>query len=187
MSEAAEFNVEEAGAPRLGGQVDDGEAAQPIDPAAMVVLAWTPPEVAAAIAQWWNLGCIWFGPGWQAKQQELTQVSVLMAPYFDQWFPKAAGGDPGLVVVGLACLGTGITMALSRAPVVAKHWRKPWIAEQLQAAEQGQPAPAPGAAAAAPAATETEAPAAGTSYKLPRDLAAVVQPGPGDSLAGLGI
>jgi hypothetical protein len=187
VSETSEFVVGEAGPPHLLGE---GESPPEVDAGAaapLAVLAWTPPEVSAAISQWWNLGCLWFGPDWQARPTELNQVSVLLAPYFDGWFPKGGGTDPGLVMVALACLATGITMAVQRAPVIAAHWRKPWIAQQLgaaQAAQQAQASAAP-PTAAGPAA-DSPAPA-GTSYKLPRDLAAVVTPPADSSLVGLGI
>lgn len=183
--DAAEFEVGEAGAPRLGEEA--AAAAEGEIPAGAVALdAWSPAEVTAALSQWWNLGCLWFGPEWEAKAHELQQVSVLLAPRFDEWFPKGGAGDPGLVVLVLACVGTGITMSLARGPAIVRHWRRPYIAQQLQALQaQSQPAAAaePAAASGAPA-----EPAAGTSgYRFPRDLAVVVEPGPEDSMAGLGI
>ena len=197
MTATLDFEVGEAGAPRLDGdaepegQPDEGRAdvGGPV-----VVMAWTPDEVNAAIQQWWNLGCLWFGPSWQARAEELRQVSILLAPYFDQWFPKGTGQDPGLVMVALACVGTGVTMALQRGPLVAQHWRKPWFVQQLQAAQQAQAAQAPreadGAGPAPPeprAGAAAPAEASSSSYKLPRDLAAVVAPGSDDSLASHGI
>jgi hypothetical protein len=185
MTEPVEFDVGEAGPPRLNGAGEEG-APQPPVAGPVAVLAWTPQEVASAIGQWWNLGCIWFGPSWQARPEELSQVATLMAPYFDQWFPKGGAGDPGLVVVGLACLGTGITMALTRADVIAAHWRKPWIRQQLQAAQTAQAGqdPKPAGAGGTPAAADAEQ---GPSYKLPQDLAKVVDPGQEEPLAVFGI
>ncbi len=190
MSETSEFVVHEAGAPNLIGEGEappapEGAGAQAGQP--LAVLAWTPPEVSAAVSQWWNLGCLWFGPDWQARPTELNQVSILLAPYFDTWFPKGGGTDPGLVMVALACLATGVTMAVQRAPVIIAHWRNPWLAQQLGVAQAAQQAQASGAAPT-PAGPAAESPApGGTSYKLPRDLAAVVTPPADSSLVGLGI
>ena len=203
MSEAAEFEVEDPGAPTLqGGEAGGAEAGPEVGPDvgipnAVALLAWTPTEVTAAICQWWNLGCLWFGPEWQAHPTELAQLSVMLAPYFDIWFPKGGGQDPGLVMVALAAAGTGITMALSRAPAVQRHWRRPWMAEQVARARAQQPpaagpraeasASAAGGAGAGGAGADAPSGPGGSSFHLPRDLVAVVKPPPGDALVGIGL
>lgn len=195
-AEAVEFEVGAKGAPTLQEEgapdpVDQAAAGAEAAPAAGVIGAWTPAEVSSALQQYWNLGCLWFGPSWQARDVELADVSVLMTPWFDRWFPRDGASDPGLVVLVLACAGTALTMVLSRSGEIAKHWREPWIKGQLAQLQAARPAPA--AAGAPPQQPASEANGAGAaagaaSYHLPRDLARVVAGGePDQALAGLGM
>ena len=183
MSEdAVSFDVGEAGQPNLAGEGE--EAPTPEDaqgPVIQVPDLWSPDEAAALLSAVFNVGVLIYGREWASDPAEFRASGTLLAPHFDAWMPKSAGGGYATMGVGLlACAGELAGATARRWPILKRGPRPVWVPPS-KAGGASQPGPAP-------AQPEPGAPASGTAgYKLPRDLVHVVKPRPDDSLTGVGL